>query len=235
MAGVVAIILAGGLGRRFGADQPKQLQLLGGLPIIFHTLKRFGEVDEVDEVVIPAQNGWRSEIEKIAGSALHQKPFRVVEGGAERNLSVQAALRAVVGASASTKVLVHDGVRPLVTQDLIARVLKALDTSSAVLPVIPSIDLVAELRDGRAVDFLDRTRFLRGQTPQGFTWGLLSAAMEGLSAEVLASASTIYEVLQAHDPDVEIATVEGDESNIKITVPADRYLAGHFLLQRDVL
>lgn len=228
----IAVLLAGGLGARFEGSQPKQLHTLSGLPILFYSFRAFDLAPEIDEIVVVANPGWVDDIREIAETTLRKTPWRMVEGGETRNLSVRNALDTIDDEAAI--VLFHDGVRPLVSLDLIARSVTALgDGVDAVLPVIPAADLVVEVAGDRVGRFLDRARLRRGQTPQVFRGAVLKQAFREVGDDALAAMTSIYEVLQSRRSDAMIVTIEGDDRNIKVTFPIDRSIAQHLLASLD--
>jgi 2-C-methyl-D-erythritol 4-phosphate cytidylyltransferase len=225
--GVIAVVLAGGSGLRFGHTRHKQISTLGGVPLLFHVLRKFDESDVIDEVVVPAHPAWMPDIRAVVEQAVRHKPWRVVEGRESRNESIQAAVEALAGEEAV--VIVHDGARPLVSPELISRAVAALDGSDAVLPVIPIIDLVVEVEQ-EDLRFVPRNRLRRGQTPQVFWLSRLRAAFGVLDRSDVAACPTLYEALLLHDPDLKIRLIEGDERNLKVTAPLDRLIAGQLLI-----
>lgn len=228
----VAVLLAGGLGARFSEGQPKQLHTLSGLPILFYSFRAFDLAPEIDEIVVVANPGWMDDIRDIAETTLRKTSWRMVEGGETRNHSVRNALETITDEGAT--VLFHDGVRPLVSLELIARSLAALeDGIDAVLPVIAAADLVVEIEGSAVARFLDRSRLRRGQTPQVFRADPLKRAFHAAGEDELRAVTSIYEVLQRHGVEPRIVTVEGDDRNIKVTFPIDRSIAQHLLASLD--
>jgi 2-C-methyl-D-erythritol 4-phosphate cytidylyltransferase len=227
---VVSVVLAGGVGSRFGDDVPKQLADLAGRPILYHALRAFDDESLADLVVIPANPAWYAEIKSIAEDALRRVQYTIVEGGDARNTSVAYALTAIPFDQA--KVLIHDGVRPLVTSSLIRRVTLALDTASCVIPAIPSIDPVIRVGKRTVKEFYPRSDTLRGQSPQGF-W--LTQLREVFQAQdtVAESRDTVFELLLDFNPGAVLHHVAGDLNNIKVTMPIDRAVATAILSQLD--
>lgn len=228
----VAILLAGGQGRRFNETQVKQLHTLGGLPILFYPFRTLDLSPEVDEIVIVANASVLNEIEEIARTTIQRTPWRLVEGGETRNHSVKQALDTIEDETAT--ILVHDGVRPLLSSELIARSLAALKPGvDAVLPVILASDLVVEIDGAQVEKFLDRSTLRRGQTPQVFPANLLKQVFQAASDDELRQLTSIYELLQLRGARPNVVTVEGDERNIKVTFPLDRSIAQHLLTTLD--
>lgn len=229
---IAAIVLAGGVGSRFGDGSPKQLTTLAGYPVLHHTLHRLDSYRAFDHLVVAGNPDWRDEIRDVATHAVQVTSWTYVDGGASRNASVAAAVAALDLPEA--KVLVHDSVRPLVTRELVARVTGALDGSRAVLPVIPSVDpLVVVEADGTVSGFDSRQTHMRGQSPQGFWLSDLREAFARDGSAPVDAFSTIYELLLDRLPATTVTTVEGELNNLKITLPIDRVIAGQLLLQQE--
>ena len=228
----LAIVLAGGLGTRFGGTKPKQLAELNGRPILWHTLSRFVRPEIFSSCVIVANAEWISPIQNVVNQVSSDVPTIIVSGGSSRNESVWNALKAVC-LEDNTKCLVHDGVRPLVSEKLIRSVLDALDLSDSVLPIIDSIDPLVSADNGMVVNIESRESVYRGQSPQGFRLGMLRNTFKRFGPEELGRYSTIYEVLRMVDPDAEIRTVIGDLDNLKITQPIDHVIAGELLMRNS--
>lgn len=230
--GAIAVVLAGGIGSRFGDDSPKQLSNLAGHPILHHTLHRLDRLESIDHIVVVGNASWRDEIAETSAMAIQRASWNHVDGGRIRNESVAAAIATLDQAEA--KVLVHDSVRPLVNGVLVDRVIAALDRHRAVLPVIPSVDPVVAIdSDGMAVAFESRLTHMRGQSPQGFWLSDLRSAFATDDEHLDESFTTIYELLLSRIEGLKVATVEGDLNNLKITMPIDRVIAGQLLLQEE--
>ena len=198
------IIVAAGRGTRAGGEVPKQWQRLAGRPVLAHTLAAFAGLSRV--LVIHPEDRIRAEA--IAGDAL------IVEGGTTRDQSVRNALEALDGRGV-TRVLIHDGARPLVSPKLIGRVLAALDTSAAAAPALPVTDALWTGVQGRVNGTQDRSGLFRAQTPQGFHFDAILAAHRANTG----TAADDVEV--ARGAGLDVAIVEGEEDNLKLTFPGD--------------
>ena len=199
-----AIILAAGRGTRAGGDLPKQWQMLAGRPVVSHTLEAFQAFARV--LVIHPDD--RARAEAVAGAA------RIVEGGASRDASVRNALEALADQGV-TRVLIHDGARPLVSASVIGRVLAALDHGPAAAPALQVTDALWTGVQGHVSGTQDRTGLYRAQTPQGFHFDAILAAHRTHRG----GAADDVEVARAAGLDV--AIVEGEEDNLKLTFPGD--------------
>ena len=213
----VAIIAAAGQGTRMAGKRPKQFLELAGTPILFHTLKAFEQCDVIEEiiVVIPPQEsaGFLS----LANKFGLRKLARVVPGGTTRAQSVLHGLQAVREATAEI-IAVHDGVRPFVTPDEIARTVYAASREGAAILVAAPIDTIKEVRDGSVVKTLKRDELRSALTPQCFRYTLLRRAYEeaDVNDPELTDESSLVERLG-----VKVAIVEGSSRNIKITRQED--------------
>jgi 2-C-methyl-D-erythritol 4-phosphate cytidylyltransferase/2-C-methyl-D-erythritol 2,4-cyclodiphosphate synthase len=212
LAECVALIVASGRGQRFGADRPKQWQPLAGRPVLRHCLERFGRHARVGAVraVIHPQD--RDLYEQAARGLDLLAP---AEGGATRQESVRLGLESLAGAPPDV-VLIHDGVRPLIDPGLIDRVLDGLVRHPAVLPTLPVTDTLKRVAAGRVLGTVERAGLWRAQTPQGFAYGPILAAHRAAAGAALTD-----DVAVAEAAGLVIATVAGDEANLKITEPAD--------------
>jgi 2-C-methyl-D-erythritol 4-phosphate cytidylyltransferase/2-C-methyl-D-erythritol 2,4-cyclodiphosphate synthase len=201
-----AVIVAAGRGSRAGGETPKQWQMLAGRPVLAHTLDAFrGRVGRLVVVIHPDD---RPRAEAVAGDAL------LVTGGASRDASVRNALEALAG-SGVTHVLIHDGARPLVPGAVIGRVLAALEGHEGAAPALPVTDALWRGDGGLVVGTQDRTGLWRAQTPQGFHFDAILAAHRAHPG----GAADDVEVARAAG--IDVAIVEGDETNLKVTFPGD--------------
>lgn len=210
-----AVIVAAGEGKRFGA--PKHLALLSGRAILEWTLQAFHSHPKITEIVLVLNNSaegreYQLRMPKIA---------TVVPGGAHRQDSVVAGVEAV-SAEPSDIVLVHDGVRPLVSHDLIGRVIRQARESGAAAPVIPVEDTLKHVQEDLVVETPDRSRFFRCQTPQGFRFDLLVKALKKAGDDGFYGTDETMLVERLGLP---VAAIPGEARNLKITTPLDLKIA----------
>lgn len=213
----VAIIAAAGRGARMGGERAKQFLELAGTPIIVHTVRAFEHCEAIQEIVVvlPAEDA--AGFLELAGKNRLQKVTQVVAGGATRAQSVWHGLLAVPQATAEI-VAVHDGVRPFVTADEIARTVAAAREHGAAVLVAAAIDTIKEVEDGKVVRTLSRTKLRRALTPQCFRYSLLRSAYD--QADVLDPNLTDDSIL-LEQLGLRVATVDGSSRNVKITRPED--------------
>lgn len=209
------VIVAAGRGSRAGGEMPKQWQMLGDQPVVARTVAAFaGLADHVVLVIHPDDRA------RAEGLGLD---VALVEGGATRDASVRAALEALSGQGID-RVLIHDGARPFVTPAVIGRVLSALEAAPGAAPALPVTDALWRGAGGSVAGTQDRAGLWRAQTPQGFRFDDILAAHRAHPG----GAADDVEVARAAGLDVVI--VEGDEDNLKITLPGD-FARGERLLK----
>jgi 2-C-methyl-D-erythritol 4-phosphate cytidylyltransferase len=222
-----AVIVAGGTGNRMGTQVPKQFLLLRGKPVLWHTLHAFLKAYEDLEIVLvlPEEHRETGRIMVNASEAPHR--IRIVSGGVTRFQSVKHGLFCI-SREEDAIVFVHDGVRCLVSQDLIHRCyLKAVETGNAIPAILP-VDSMRMLSEGGVYRAVDRNRVRVIQTPQTFTNAILQAAYLQEYRESFTDEGTVVEA-----GGVKINLVEGEDTNIKITMPMDMVIAEELMRVRS--
>lgn len=214
---IAAIITAAGRGTRAGGDLPKQWQLLAGRPVVAHALDAFAGMLRV-LTVHPE--------DRALANALGTDAI-IVEGGATRADSVRAGLQALAGRGV-TRVLIHDGARPLVSQAVIARVIDVLGNHAGAAPALAVSDALWRGIDGMVSGTSDRAGLYRAQTPQGFHFDAI------LAAHLAQPGDAADDVEVARAAGLAVAIVAGDEANIKLTYPADFARAEELMKERSM-
>jgi ribitol-5-phosphate 2-dehydrogenase (NADP+) / D-ribitol-5-phosphate cytidylyltransferase len=224
----VGVVLAGGVGSRLGLGRPKQLATVGGRPIIEHTLAAFDAAEVIDEIIVLMAPNHVADVEAIVAAGGFGKVIGVFEGGRTRNHTTQLALDRL--GTDECNVLLHDAVRPLVTEQILRDCVAALGRFDAVVAAIPSADTIVLLDDsGAVVDVPDRGRLRRVQTPQGFTLSTIRRAYELAWQDENFAATDDCSVVLRYLPDVAIHVIDGSEHNFKVTTPVDLYVAERIL------
>lgn len=228
---VAAIVVAAGAGTRFGGRVPKQFLTLQGQPLVIHTLRRFEEAREVDEIVAVVPESFLADVEALIARFRLQKVGAVVAGGRRRQDSVANGMRGLA-LRASDIVLVHDGVRPFVDALAIQNVIaESRKHKAAVLAVQPK-DTVRRSSSGVVFDrTLDRTALWLVQTPQAFTAGVLKKAIALATERGL---TVTDEAALVERMGIKARIVRGSYDNIKVTTQEDLELAGLILARWDV-
>jgi 2-C-methyl-D-erythritol 4-phosphate cytidylyltransferase len=216
---VTAIIVAAGEGRRFGVS--KQFALLGGKPVLDRCLDIFEAHKKVAAIVLVLKDiGFKKEYLKR-----YRKIVAVAKGGKRRQDSVFSGFHQIDPEKAEI-VLVHDGVRSLVSEDLIDRIIEATRKAGAAVPAIPVGDTIKLVEGDEVSQTLDRERLFRVQTPQGFSHPILKAALDKATEEIFYGTD---EASLVERTGKKVFVVQGDPKNIKITSPEDLRIAEAFL------
>lgn len=208
----VAVVVAGGRGVRAGGALPKQYQSLAGQSVLSRTLAALAAHPALGHAIV-VRHAYDAEIFARCVAVPDGLSVTCVTGGETRDASVRAGLAALPGDAGA--VLIHDAARPLVSRAVIDRVLAALEHADGAAPALAVSDALWRGGDGRVVRCENRAGLWRAQTPQGFR----VAAIRAAHAACTAPAADDVEVAIAHGLD--IAIVEGDEDNLKITRPGD--------------
>lgn len=215
-----AIIVAGGKGLRMGSDLPKQFLPVGGLPVLMRTINRFHAYspDLSIIVVLPKdqQDYWRS----LCQAHHFTVPHRIADGGASRFQSSAKGL-ALVPDDEDGVVAFHDGVRPFVSVDVIARCFDMAREDYTAVPVVPVTDTLRHVDDRNGSSFtVNRKLFRAVQTPQVFDISLAKQAFNQPERDSFTDDASVVESLG-----VRVNTVEGNSGNIKLTTPFDLKVA----------
>jgi 2-C-methyl-D-erythritol 4-phosphate cytidylyltransferase/2-C-methyl-D-erythritol 2,4-cyclodiphosphate synthase len=211
---VVGLIVAAGRGVRTGAGRPKQFLPLGGVSMLARSARALLAHPEVAAVRVAIQPE-DAELYAAAASAVADPRLGPwIAGGPTRAASARAALEALAP-EPPDRVLIHDAARPFLAPAVTGRVLAALDAAPAACPVLPSADALWRGDGARAAEPVDRAGLWRAQTPQGFRFDAILAAHRAHAGEAA------DDVAVARAAGLEVALVEGDEANFKITTAAD--------------
>jgi len=225
------IVLAGGKGSRMQSDIPKQYMELLGKPLLYYSLKAFEDSD-VEQVVLVTAEGdeeyCRKELVERFGFT---KVVAIVAGGAERYASVWNGLKCLKEQEPEY-VLIHDGARPLVTVELINRLITETEQYNACVAGMPVKDTI-QMTDERGTITLTpkRDSLWTAQTPQSFAFSLAYDAYEQLMQEEEIRVTDDAMVVGLYH-DIPIQMVRGSYTNIKVTTPEDLVLAEAFLKKR---
>jgi 2-C-methyl-D-erythritol 4-phosphate cytidylyltransferase len=216
---VWAVLAAAGRGERLGDDRPKAFARLGDLPLVAEPLRRLDESEWIEGIVVAAPPGWEEPCIVLAEELGAGKVSAVVTGGDTRAGSVRAALAAVPEDAAV--VLVHDAARPLVSDDVIGRVLAPLSEGyDGVVPVVPIADTVKRVREGEVVETVEREGLVLSQTPQAFVAAALRRAIAGEGTDC----ASLVEKQGGR-----IKAVDGDPRLLKVTSREDLALVASWL------
>lgn len=221
---VAALIVAAGRGSRAGPGAPKQYRLLAGEPVLRRTLSAFTAhpgISEIQAVIHPED----AEAYEAAATGL-PKLLPAISGGATRQASVLAGLEALAGSGAPELVLIHDGARPFVSHRLISDCLAALASHDGALTALPLTDTIRRGAGGLAGETVPRDGLWRAQTPQGFRLRSILDAHRAAAGQDFTDDAAV-----AAMAGIDVALVEGDEDNFKITSAADIERAERMLMR----
>ncbi|HET9079397.1 MAG TPA: 2-C-methyl-D-erythritol 4-phosphate cytidylyltransferase [Trebonia sp.] len=234
---MVAVVLGGGTGTRFGAALPKQLLTLGGKTLVEHCVAAFAGVPRnddgpgIDEILLVMPSSYHDEAKRLVGGQVSA----IIEGGATRSDSVRNALAYLMARydKAETGVLIHDAARPLVTRRIIADCISALYQHVAVGTAVPTADTILAVKDGVISHVPPRETLYRAQTPQCFRLETIARAHALAAADPAFQPTDDCGVVLRYLPEIPVHIVPGSQINLKVTYPSDLAIA-EALLQADL-
>ena len=213
---VGVIIVAGGSGKRMGGTLPKQFSFVGGQPILARTINAFRKALPTSRIVVvlPAEyvDFWKN-----FSARFDVAKHSVVEGGEERFHSVRNGIEAL--SDAVDLIAVQDGVRPFASKEMILRVVDCAAQNGAAIPVVKAVDSY-RMVEGEESHIIDRTPLRIVQTPQIFAAPILRAAYDTPFRKEFTDDASVVEYSGE-----KITLCEGEDTNIKITTPADLIIA----------
>lgn len=201
--------------------------------VIEHTVDVFEKSACIDEIIIVSQTDFVERAWHLVNLNNWKKVSKVIVGGKDRMDSTYSAIRALLGHDGEAKILFHDAVRPFVTDEILGRCCAALDVFPAADVVIPSADTLVSVHDnGCIANIPARSSMRRGQTPQAFKLSTIREAYEKALLSGRRDFTCDCGVVRATLPHLSVATVQGADSNIKITTPMDLFLAEKLMQSR---
>lgn len=221
---VYVVIVAGGQGTRMGMALPKQFLHLGGKPILYHTICAFARALPQAHMVLVLPEQDISKLQMVLEHFTDRIDLTVVSGGATRFDSVKNGLKNL---PEDAIILVHDGVRPFVSDALVHRCVNGAMQHGAAIPALPVVDSVRVLGDDEHFTPIDRNKLRVIQTPQAFRGDILIPAFEQDYNVLFTDEATVVESMNH-----KVWLVEGDRNNIKITTPEDLLLAENIILRK---
>ncbi len=220
----VAVITAGGAGLRMGSNTPKQFLLLKGRSILWHTISAFIQAYADIQLILVLPKDFMQEGIELAMNMGIVQQTTIVKGGLTRFESVKNGLSKVVDPAI---IFVHDGVRCLVTSELIQRCFQQAVTHGTAIPAVAATDSI-RLVDGYGNHLIDRNSVRLIQTPQTFQSNIILSAFNQPYQDTFTDEASVVEANGG-----KVFLVEGDYQNIKITRPIDLILADHILGERE--
>ena len=226
---VYALILAGGKGTRMGnVEKPKQFLLIGGKPIIVHTVEKFYMNPRFEKIIVLCPEQWVPFTRELLHKNLPEEDrVVVIQGGSVRNETIMNGIRYIQenhGLDQDTILVTHDAVRPFVTHRIIEDNIDAALDGNVCDTVIPATDTIVESLDGQVISSIpDRSHYYMGQTPQSFPALRFKELYENMDEEerkILTDAAKVF-TLKGD----KVRLVAGETFNIKVTYPYDLQLA----------
>jgi 2-C-methyl-D-erythritol 4-phosphate cytidylyltransferase len=220
---MVAVVLGGGTGTRFGAALPKQLLSLDGKTLVEHCVAAFAASPQIDEILLVMPSDYHDEAKRLVGTQVGA----IIAGGATRPDSVRNALAHIAARhdESATGVLIHDAARPLVSAKIIADCVAALRDHDAVGTAVPTSDTILAVENGVIGHVPPRETLYRAQTPQCFRLATIAKAHALAAADPAFQPTDDCGVVLRYLTDVPVHVIAGSESNIKVTYPSDLAIA----------
>lgn len=231
----IAIIFAGGSGVRMGAGIPKQFLEINGKPIIIHTLQLFQYHDKIDKIYVSVLEDYIPYMNDLVEEFRLSKVTKVIPGGKTAQDSIYNALKTAESENPDDSiVLLHDGVRPFVSYEVISKNIESVQEKGNAITCTPCFETIMISKDGENVDTVPyRKETFSAQAPQSFYLKDIIAAHDAVrnsenGYENMVDACTIIrsQGIQAH-------MVEGNRGNIKVTTPEDVYMFRALLQYRE--
>lgn len=219
-----AIIVAGGAGTRMGGSLPKQFMLLKDKPVLYYTLKAFIEAFDDLQIILVLPVDYTDMGQEIIDAYFDKERIKITAGGDTRFQSVKNGLALIEKESV---IFVHDGVRCLVSRELIHSCYTQAAETGTAIPAITSKDSIRILQE-EGNEAFDRNRVMLIQTPQTFHSKILLPAFQIDYKDKFTDEATVVEAYG-----MKVSLVEGDEANIKITRPADLLIAEKILMENS--
>lgn len=217
-----SLILSGGVGSRLGASIPKQYIDVKGKPILIYTLEKFFSCKKIDKIIIVAANQWKENIKKWIEVFNLDKSYSIADAGDSRQESIYNGLLkcAEQGVSENDKVLIHDAVRPLVSQSLIESCIDNLDMCEGIMPGLPVTDTIYQCGDKQTITgLLNRDTLYAGQSPEGYLLKKYLKVNALCTKQQLSEARGSSEL--AVKGGISVKLICGELNNFKITTLAD--------------
>jgi 2-C-methyl-D-erythritol 4-phosphate cytidylyltransferase len=219
-----AVIVAGGSGTRMGGTTPKQFLLVNNKPVLYYSLQTFLNAFADIQIILVLPVDYTDMGQEIIDAYFDKEKIRITAGGDTRFQSVKNGLQLVEDDSI---IFVHDGVRCLLTENLIHRCYAGAVETGTAIPVIISRDSVRIVQE-ESNDAIDRNKVMLVQTPQTFHSKILLPAFKIDFKEKFTDEATVVEAYG-----LKVTLVEGEENNIKITKPMDLLIAEKIINERD--
>ena len=222
---IVAIVIAGGVGSRMGANIPKQFVLVEGKPVLFYTLEAFEKHPQVDAIELVLIEGWEKDVEVWKRHYGISKLKWIVKGGASGQESIRNGVFALEDkCGADDIVIIHDGIRPLVQPEVLDDVIdkaRQFGTGVTSMPYNEQIFLVDEKDSTITRKYIPRETLRRVATPQAYKFGLLDQAYHEAFEKKIGIYGSSYANTMMTELGHELHFAAGSDKNLKLTTPGE--------------
>ncbi len=220
----IGLVIAGGSGNRMGQDIPKQFMHVDGAPIIIWTLKAFEQHPDIGAIAVVCLKGWETVLQSYANQFCIQKLKWIFPGGDTGFESIHNGIYGLkeAGCSDEDLVLIHDGVRPLLSQEIISSNIATCKAYGYAVTGIQCREAILESHNGFTTKTsIPRDTLIRTQTPQTFRLGNIIKAHEHAKVKGITNTVSSCTLIAELEEDIEMHIVPGSEKNIKITTVED--------------
>ena len=214
---ISVIIACAGSGKRMKVEKNKILLEVQGKSILQYTCEKFTSCEKIDEIILVVAKHDLTVIGELAKKTIHNKPYKVVVGGSERQYSINNALQAVN--ANSEIVLIHDGARPMIKVETINKLIKEVEKSSCAILGVRVKDTIKIADENKVVSKTPNRDYLWSiQTPQGFKLDIIKTAYQRAQQEGFLGTDDASLVERLN---IAVKVVEGEYTNLKVTTPED--------------
>ncbi len=226
----IALIFAGGVGKRMNnSDVPKQFIEVNGKPIIIHTLEHFQNNEKIDEICVVCLEDYIPYCEEQIEKYNINKVSSIIKGGTTGQDSIYNGLIKINETNDNAIVLIHDGVRPLIDQNIINDAIECARTNGSAVPCVPCTETIVNIKGEKITNIPNRSESFVAQAPQAFVLKEIIEAHQIIRKrknkyEGIVDSCTLYKELNKN-----ISIIDGLEQNIKITTKKDIYLLNALL------
>ena len=220
----IALIIAGGAGNRMGQDIPKQFMHVDGAPIIIHTMNCFQQHPDIDSIAVVCLKGWDTVLQSYANQFNIEKLRWIFPGGQSGMESIHNGIYGLkeAGCYDEDLILIHDAVRPLLSQDIISNNIATCKAYGYAITGIKCREAILKSTDGFTTKTsIPRDTLIRTQTPQTFRLGNIINAHEHAKQKGIMDSVASCTLVAELKENIEMHIVPGSEKNIKITTVED--------------
>ncbi len=219
----IALIFAGGSGVRMNSkSRPKQFLQFYGKELIIYVLENFQNHPEIDGIVVVCKESWIPYLKKILDKYEISKAKKVVAGGANGQESIYNGLISIKEfAPENSIILIHDGVRPFINEDVISVCIKTVKEKGSAITVAPATETIVSISNEKICEITERSKCFHARAPQCFVLKEILSIHEKARADGNTNMIDSASLMKLYG--YELYTVEGNVDNIKITTPADFY------------